>query len=117
MITPAASITPSTLDMAAQERAELREAAQAFEAIFVRRMLAAARATEFDKDGIFSGQGLEQFRTMQDELAGSRCVAILHDSGTRYLDTVFDDGWVETVLDVRPEELAHRINQPACVAS
>lgn len=67
MITPAASVSSATLDMAAQERAELREAAQAFEAIFVRRMLAAARATEFDKDGIFSGQGLEQFRTMQDE--------------------------------------------------
>lgn len=64
-----------------------------------------------------AGGVLEAIRTMQDELAGSRCVAILHDSGTRYLDTVFDDGWVETVLDVRPEELAHRINQPACVAS
>lgn len=67
MITRAASTPSVTLDAAAQERAELRDAAQAFEAIFVRRMLAAARATEFDKNGIFSGQGLEQFRTMQDE--------------------------------------------------
>jgi flagellar protein FlgJ len=67
VIIGSASSSPAQLDAAAKDRAELREAAQAFEAIFVRRMLAAARATEFDKDGIFSGQGLEQFRAMQDE--------------------------------------------------
>ncbi|QDV85933.1 2,3-diaminopropionate biosynthesis protein SbnA [Planctomycetes bacterium TBK1r] len=35
---------------------------------------------------------------MQDELAGKRCVAILHDSGTRYLQTVFNDQWVQESL-------------------
>ncbi|WP_182866606.1 2,3-diaminopropionate biosynthesis protein SbnA [Stieleria mannarensis] len=36
---------------------------------------------------------------LQDQLAGKRCVAILHDSGTRYLDTIYDDDWVREHLD------------------
>ncbi|MDV6032399.1 MAG: 2,3-diaminopropionate biosynthesis protein SbnA [Phycisphaera sp. RhM] len=35
---------------------------------------------------------------MQDDLEGKRCVAILHDSGTRYLQTVFNDQWVQDSL-------------------
>lgn len=35
---------------------------------------------------------------MQAELEGKRCVAILHDSGTRYLQTVFNDQWVKESL-------------------
>jgi hypothetical protein len=31
----------------------------------------------------------------QHELAGATVVAIAADSGHRYLDTVFDDGWVQ----------------------
>ncbi len=56
---PAEALTP--------ERAELRKAAQAFEAIFLRQLLASARATDFGGDDIFSGQGLEQFEAMRDE--------------------------------------------------
>lgn len=54
------------------ERMELREAAQAFEAIFIRQMLASARATDFGGEGVFSGQGLEQFETMRDENLADR---------------------------------------------
>ena len=47
-------------------RAQLAKAAQQFEAIFVRQMLAAARKSSFGGD-ILSGQGLDTFRQMQDE--------------------------------------------------
>ncbi len=51
----------------ASAREKLHEAAQQFEAIFVRQMLAAARKTSFDEVGVFSGQALQTFRQMQDE--------------------------------------------------
>lgn len=49
------------------ERSELRQAAEAFEAIFVRKLLATARATDFGGEELFGGPGLEQFETMRDE--------------------------------------------------
>ncbi|GAA4044948.1 rod-binding protein [Parerythrobacter jejuensis] len=49
------------------ERLELREAAQAFEAIFVRRLLASARASSIADQTPFTGPGLQQFETMRDE--------------------------------------------------
>ncbi|RDC59149.1 hypothetical protein HME9302_00334 [Alteripontixanthobacter maritimus] len=52
------------------ENAQLREAAQAFEAVFLRQFLASARASDFGGSDIFSaggGQGLDQFEAMQDE--------------------------------------------------
>ena len=48
------------------DRTQLAAAAKQFEAIFVRQMLAAARKTHFD-DGTLGGQGMDTFRTMQDE--------------------------------------------------
>lgn len=48
------------------DRASLAKAAQQFEAIFVRQMLAAARKSEFGGD-LLGGQGLDTFRQMQDE--------------------------------------------------
>lgn len=48
-------------------RTDLREAAQAFEAIFVRRLLASARAGSIAEQTPFSGPGLEQFTAMRDE--------------------------------------------------
>lgn len=50
----------------ASQRIALNKAAQQFEAIFLRQMLAAARKADFG-DGLFSGQALETFNTMQDE--------------------------------------------------
>jgi cysteine synthase A len=38
--------------------------------------------------------------------AGLRCAAILPDGGFGYLDTVYDDDWVERELGTRPDELA-----------
>lgn len=48
------------------DRAQLATAAKQFEAIFLRQMLAAARKADFG-GGAIGGQGLDTFRTMQDE--------------------------------------------------
>lgn len=47
------------------DREKLAGAAKAFEAIFVRQMLAAARQAGFG-DSLIGGQGLDTFRAMQD---------------------------------------------------
>ncbi len=48
------------------ERERLTQAAQQFEAIFLRQMLAAARSAELGGEELFGGQGEETFREMQD---------------------------------------------------
>lgn len=58
------------------EREQLTAASQAFEAIFVRHMLAAARKADFGGD-LFGGQSLDAFRQMQDE----RFADIVAESG------------------------------------
>jgi len=47
------------------DRERLAGAAKAFEAIFVRQMLSAARQAGFG-DSLIGGQGLDTFRSMQD---------------------------------------------------
>jgi peptidoglycan hydrolase FlgJ len=69
MIAPTAPGAASPLASAPAgggERERLKEAAQQFEAIFVRQMLAAARSTDFGGDELFGGQGEDTFREMQD---------------------------------------------------
>jgi cysteine synthase A len=41
---------------------------------------------------------------------GSRCAVILADGGTRYLDTVYDDAWVQERLDCSPAELHRHVH-------
>lgn len=48
-------------------RDDLREAAQAFEAIFIRQLLSSARASDLGGSDLFGGPGLEQFEAMRDE--------------------------------------------------
>lgn len=61
------AVSPTTSTPAlSPERAKLRQAAQGFEAIFVRQMLAAARTTTFGND-MFKEQGNETFTQMRDE--------------------------------------------------
>lgn len=55
---PAREATPAN--------AELREAAQQFEAILLRQVLASARSTDFGGNDLFGGQGEETFREMRD---------------------------------------------------
>lgn len=47
---------------------------------------------------------------ISDSLIGRRCVAILHDSGTRYLNTVYDDDWVQRELGCSPDQLQYLVN-------
>ncbi len=49
------------------ERAALRKAAEGFEAIMVRKMLATARAASFSEEAPLTGGGLQQFQAMRDE--------------------------------------------------
>lgn len=51
----------------ANSGADLREAAEAFEAIFLRQLLASARAADFGGEDLLGGPGLEQFEAMRDE--------------------------------------------------
>lgn len=65
------SAAASTLALSPQpvsDRAKIKEAARQFEAIFVRQMLAAARAAKpAGEDSLFSSQALDTFNSMQDE--------------------------------------------------
>lgn len=67
MITPVLPATDTAAAQISPERLELREAAQGFEAIMIRRMLEAARASSFSEDTPLTGGGLKQFEKMRDE--------------------------------------------------
>lgn len=65
-----------------------------------------------------SGGGvLSAIRASRNQLAGKTVVAILHDSGTRYLDTVFNDTWVEANLGLSAEELASLVHTDELVST
>ena len=81
MITPTSPATASPFASApagGSEREQLKQAAQQFEAIFLRQMLAAARSTDFDGGDAFGGQGEDTFREMQD----SQFAKLASESGT-----------------------------------
>ena len=60
---PAATAAAATTDSK-----KLSGVAKQFEAIFLRQMLASARKTNLGgEDNVFSGQGLDTFRQMQDD--------------------------------------------------
>ena len=51
----------------APDSLELREAAEGFEAIMIRKMLESARASSFAEDTPLTGGGMKQFTQMRDE--------------------------------------------------
>jgi peptidoglycan hydrolase FlgJ len=58
----------STAPALTPEQAELRKAAEGFEAIMLRRMLATARAASFaGEETPLTGGGMQQFQAMRDE--------------------------------------------------
>lgn len=57
----------SGADQAPVANNDLKAAAQQFEAIFIRQLLAAARASDFGGNPLFSGPGLKQFNAMYDD--------------------------------------------------
>lgn len=63
------------------------------------------------REGLLAGASSGGVMTAFDRLAGelepgARCAAILADGGTRYLETVYDDAWVQRELGCAPVELA-----------
>ncbi|MEZ6044064.1 MAG: 2,3-diaminopropionate biosynthesis protein SbnA [Planctomycetaceae bacterium] len=58
-----------------------------------------------------AGGVMETIYSMEPDLHSKTCVAILHDSGTRYLDTVFSDEWVQSVLGGDLEEIKRRVGK------
>ncbi len=62
---PISGARPETTLSAKQ--AALRNAAEGFEAIMVRKMLASARAASFAEKTPLTGGGLQQFQAMRDE--------------------------------------------------
>jgi N-(2-amino-2-carboxyethyl)-L-glutamate synthase len=58
-----------------------------------------------------AGGVLQAVRTCHRSLLPGRYVAIAADSGHRYLDTVFDDAWVEDELGCPPERLARLVGR------
>ena len=81
MIAPTAPGTASPFASApagGSEREQLKQAAQQFEAIFVRQMLATARNTDFGGNDLFGGEGEQTFREMRD----SQFAQIASESGT-----------------------------------
>lgn len=68
MIGPLTPARPAaTAPALTPERAALRKAAEGFEAIMVRKMLASARAASFAEETPLTGGGMQQFQTMRDE--------------------------------------------------
>ena len=61
------ALGPARSSALSEERAELRKAAEGFEAIMVRKMLATARAASFAEKTPLTGGGMQQFQTMRDE--------------------------------------------------
>jgi len=66
-VSPAQGLARPDAPALSPERAELRKAAQGFEAIMVRKMLAAARASSLTEETPLTGGGMQQFQAMRDE--------------------------------------------------
>ena len=65
---PSTRPTPdASVSQLSPERRELREAAQGFEAIMIRKMLESARAASFSEETPLTGGGLKHFEKMRDE--------------------------------------------------
>lgn len=67
------------------------------------------------REGILAGGSSGGVITALSRLAPSlgpeaRCVVVLADRGSRYLDTVYDDGWVEDALGLAPAALQARVD-------
>lgn len=63
-LNPAAGVKP---DAISPQRQELREAAEGFEAIMIRKVLETARESVWAEDAPLTGGGMKQFKSMRDE--------------------------------------------------
>ncbi|MEJ7876686.1 MAG: 2,3-diaminopropionate biosynthesis protein SbnA [Solirubrobacterales bacterium] len=73
------------------------------------------------REGIFAGASSGGVATAFESLApllnpGSRCAMIFPDGGEGYLETVYDDAWVEREIGVGPPELELLIGRERWIA-
>jgi N-(2-amino-2-carboxyethyl)-L-glutamate synthase len=71
-----------------------------------------------DREAILAGASAGGVAFALETLApsmpsGSRCAVIFHDGGSGYLDTVYDDGWVERELGCDPAQLRALVEDDA----
>lgn len=66
-VNPARQAAPAPTPEQAELRADLRRAAEGFEAIMVRKMLETARASSLAEKTPLTGGGMKQFEAMRDE--------------------------------------------------
>lgn len=84
MLTAAPLFLPATPALGASRpspangEASLRDAAEGFEALFLRQMLAAARQADFGGEALFGSNGEDTFTEMRD----ARCAEIAAEAGT-----------------------------------
>lgn len=69
------ALGPASSSALSHERAELRKAAEGFEAIMVRKLLASARAASLAEETPLTGGGMQQFQAMRDEHFADRAAA------------------------------------------
>ncbi len=60
------SSTASSTAAASPQREQLREAAEAFEAVFLRQMIGSMRQAKLTDDDLFGSQAGDQFRDLAD---------------------------------------------------
>ena len=81
------------------------------DAIVAARQLAQAEGL---LPGASGGAVIAAFQSLAPSLpAGAEVVAVLHDAGQPYLDTIYNDSWVCENFDISPAELAARIEGSA----
>jgi peptidoglycan hydrolase FlgJ len=67
VIAPLASSTAATtLGSESGKRADMKAAAEAFEAVFLRQMIGSMRQAKLSEDALFGNSAGEQFRDMSD---------------------------------------------------
>ena len=82
--------TQSSTTVSVAEQQKLEQAAQAFEAIFVRNMISSMRKTELAND-LFSNSGSDQFRDLMDQQIADD---MAQNNGLGIAEMLFDQ-WVD----------------------
>ncbi|MEE4201630.1 flagellar biosynthesis protein FlgJ [Erythrobacter sp.] len=98
-VTPSAAPAGSPAAALSPERRELREAAQGFEAIMLRRILESARSSPFAADTPLTGGGLQQFTAMRDE----HFAEIASQTGTLGFARSIEEQLAQSLPAKRPE--------------
>lgn len=66
MVAPIASASPAAPAADPARQQQLRQAAEAFEALFLRQMIGGVRQAKLTQDDLFSSNATEQFQSMAD---------------------------------------------------